>query len=202
VRHRRSVWLRPAGYLVVLDEFEGEGPHDVDVHWQFAPGVLRQTGPRSASYDQSVSVTVLATCPISLSTASGGDAPGDGWIAPSLGVRVAAPRLTVHGKIAGPLTRLLTIVAHDAAVRPVASPDAASGVMTPLVASLRGRGWTDVVAAAAAAPGLGAGSPIETRAALAICHVGDAAEPVAWALHGEACTIDPAALTPLTSVST
>jgi hypothetical protein len=34
------VWRRPGGYVLVCDEFSGEGQHDIEVVYQFAPGAL------------------------------------------------------------------------------------------------------------------------------------------------------------------
>ena len=44
--------------------------------------------------------------------ALGGPGPADGWIAPSLGVRVPAPRLTLTCSASAPPVQLLVVLAH------------------------------------------------------------------------------------------
>ena len=38
VLHRRTVWLRPGGYVLIADELTGDGAHLAEWTYQFAPG--------------------------------------------------------------------------------------------------------------------------------------------------------------------
>ena len=107
VRHRRTVWLRPGSCLVVYDEFAGTGDHEYAVHYQFAPGELRDVAG-GALFD--ADVEVRWTQPWSAAFARGGDGPADGWIAPSLGVRTAAPRVTLTHRSSAAHVDVLTVL--------------------------------------------------------------------------------------------
>src|SRR5262245_58446948 len=48
--HRRLVWFRPEGYVIVYDEFECEREHEVELNFQFAPGDLCVIAPGLAAY--------------------------------------------------------------------------------------------------------------------------------------------------------
>jgi hypothetical protein len=192
VTHRRRIWLRPAGYLAVLDEFEtADTRHDLDLHWQFAPGVLTPAGPASWAFDGTTSITVLASQPIEGLTAAGGERPHQGWIAPSLGVRTPAPRLTIRASVRAPVTRILTLIARDAVVQ------SRSTDRETFVATIRGDGWTDIVCAAASGAGLGPAAPLHSDAPLAICHSLDGAPPAAWAMLDATVEMNLPALAPL-----
>lgn len=108
--HRRLVWLRPAGYLVVYDEFECRREHDVELAFQFAPGELRNVRPGLAVFNDDIQFGWTASTDLQVSICEGGPAPDSGWIAPSLGVRLAAPRLALSGRI-GPGSGTLTVLA-------------------------------------------------------------------------------------------
>ena len=118
IRHRRAVFLRPNTYFLVADELTGAGVHELEVNYQFAPGALRLDTPRSAQFDGSVEVAWSGSEPWQATTACGGPAPSDGWIAPSLGVRVPAPRLTLRTRMSAPRTCLFAVFAprQDAGV--------------------------------------------------------------------------------------
>jgi hypothetical protein len=109
--HRRAVWLRPDSYLLIYDEFVGTGEHQFVVHYQFAPGRLEQTGSDTALFDGEVDVAWIGSERWSAATACGGPGPADGWIAPSLGIRQEAPRLTLRVVTAQPHTTLVTALA-------------------------------------------------------------------------------------------
>lgn len=98
-RHRRLVWLRPEHYVVVYDEFDCGTEHDVELNYQFSPGHLDLTDGCLARHDHADLVWV-SSMPLQPEVRCGGAAPDHGWIAPSLGVRVPAPRLTLKGRIA------------------------------------------------------------------------------------------------------
>ncbi len=110
--HRRAVWLRSHGYVVICDEFVGHGEHDIEVNFQCAPGVpLHLEGHARARYGNVATLQWLGSGAWTARHAEGGDAPDQGWIAPSLGVRVPAPRLSLRTRTAAPRSVLLTIVA-------------------------------------------------------------------------------------------
>jgi hypothetical protein len=119
VTHRRAVWLRDRGYVILCDEFVGHGEHDIEINFQFAPGVpLQIEDDRRARYGDVASLQWIGAAPWGARGCEGGDAPDQGWIAPSLGVRVPAPRLTIETRTAAARTVLLTIVAPGGARGP------------------------------------------------------------------------------------
>lgn len=112
VTHRRAVWLRPGGVLLVLDEFTGAGTHDLEVNYQFAPGTpLTARADGTVGYGDAAEVAWLGVVPWTATLCEGGDGPEAGWIAPSLGVRVPAPRLTLRCRTTVERTVLLTVLA-------------------------------------------------------------------------------------------
>jgi hypothetical protein len=144
IGHRRTAWLRTGGYVILYDEITGEGQHAVDVVFQFASGhlTLDAAGQR-ATFDGRFELAWASSAGLETRLACGGPAPADGWIAPSLGVRVAAPRLTLKGQTqTGPLT-VLSIVADGARDRIAVSAQA-----DLLYARIRGDGFDDEVLAA------------------------------------------------------
>jgi hypothetical protein len=113
VVHRRAVALRPDGYLLVYDEFDGAGEHELEVNYQFAPGTLEHADGH-VLFDGRVGIVWSGSGNWSSAIRTAGDRPDEGWIARSLGVKVAAPRLTLRASTAGPLTTLLTVFASSA----------------------------------------------------------------------------------------
>ena len=111
VIHRRAVWLRDESYVLIYDEFVGTGDHEIAVTYQFAPGLLTHAGDGGVIFDNAVDLVWAGAEPWKATIASGGPGPGDGWIAPSLGVRHAAPRLTLACTTDRHRTSLLTVVA-------------------------------------------------------------------------------------------
>lgn len=190
VRHRRTVWLRPEGYLLVADEFEGAGTHDLEVTYQFAPGVLDLVGQTRARFDGVVEAAWIGSEPWDARTACGGEHPGDGWIAPSLGIRVPAPRVTLTCRSGAPRTWLLTVLAHAphgaSRIRRVDLPDARLLAVT--VAD-----GLEVVASRGSAPF----AATDSEATVLVCRVpSDTGGPihVARAGGGAAADVDAGAL--------
>ncbi|MGE0593001.1 MAG: heparinase II/III family protein [Vicinamibacterales bacterium] len=138
VVHRRAVWLRPDGYIVICDELVAAGRHDYEVNFQFAPGRLDVAAPWQAYFDDGAAggggVDVLWTGNAAwIARAShGGEAPHEGWIAPSLGVKQAAPRLTLTCSGIEGRTVLLTVLAarapHASGPRAGLAPLQAGGI--------------------------------------------------------------------------
>jgi hypothetical protein len=142
--HRRLVWLRPDGYLVVCDEILCDREHDAEVIFQFAPGTLDLIAHGAARFADTAMVSWTDAHVWHAQVAQGGTRPEDGWIAPSLGVLAPAPRLTLSSRIAPPFARVLTILARP----PVA--DLRPEEEHPGVLCVRGPDFEDRVAATAA----------------------------------------------------
>ena len=112
VTHRRAVCYRRAGYVVVVDEFVGAGAHDLDVNFQFAPGErLVADSAGSVSYGDVARLHWVSSLPWNAVTMEGGEGPEAGWVAPSLGVRTPAPRLSLRTRSDRSRTVLLTVIA-------------------------------------------------------------------------------------------
>jgi hypothetical protein len=170
VIHRRAVWLRPDSYLLIHDEFVGTGEHELAVTFQFAPGELDLMSNERALFDKGVDLLWLSRESWRPDARCGGPSPSDGWIAPSLGVRVPAPRLRLTCRTGAPRASLLTVLA--ARVRPACGlsivKTADTGDAAGALAAIRTPRYTDIVAAAGVAPaGL-----FETDAPLAVSRVG------------------------------
>ena len=117
VTHRRTVVLRPHGYLAIQDEFAGSGEHDFEINYHFAPGTLAIAGDGHALFEETIDVIWCSSSDWTAETATGGDGPEDGWIAESLGVLRAAPRLRLRTRASGPRVTLVTVLSarlqHD-----------------------------------------------------------------------------------------
>lgn len=167
VTHRRAVWLRPNGYVLLCDEFEGTGEHDLEINFQFAPGRLVLSANDEARFNDTVQTCWVGEGTWSSSMAYGGENPDQGWICTSLGVRVPAPRLTLRCRSAAPRTRLVTVLAtsNGAQVRVSAVKCGAQGTTTLL--RISGRDYVDWVGAS----GLSGDAPIQTDGLLAVCRL-------------------------------
>jgi hypothetical protein len=101
--------------VILYDEITGVGRHVVDVVFQFASGHLAlDAAARRAEFDGRFELAWASSGEFETSMACGGPMPADGWIAPSLGVRVAAPRLTLRAQMETGSLTLLTILADGA----------------------------------------------------------------------------------------
>jgi hypothetical protein len=91
--------------LVVLDEFEGDGEHEVEIPLQLAPGVTAveaSPGVVTLSPGFILSWEALADWTLAI---------GTGWVSPSYGVKVEAPRLMWTRQ--GPLRPLRVEIAPE-----------------------------------------------------------------------------------------
>lgn len=150
IRHRRAVWLHRDSYLVICDEFTGTGSHELTVIFQFAPGDLTVTATSGAAFDSGIDLVWLGHDAWQAATACGGARPDEGWIAPSLGIRQAAPRLTLSCTTAAPRTTLLTVLAsrvHRESRLGIVEAEGAGKL-----AGIRGSGHVDLIAASGVAP--------------------------------------------------
>jgi hypothetical protein len=138
VTHRRAVWVRERGYIVVCDFLDGTSSHDIELTYQFAPGNLLVTGTR-VSFDERVDLYWFAPIELSACVQEGGALPDTGWIAPSLGVKAAAPRLVLAGNVALPAS-IVTVFADTIPERLGVSCSPTSGP-SPIVIS--GCDWAD-----------------------------------------------------------
>ncbi len=160
VTHRRTVWLR-RGYVLVHDEFRGAGDHAIDVNYQFAPGALRLTGSGTAMFDGFAQLAWAGDAQWNAAARCGGPGPADGWICSSLGVRRAAPRLTLAAAMSGNRTSLLTVIARSPFHARVVSRE---GLRLISIEDAEGVDWI-------AAAGLPTGAVIHTDARLAVCRL-------------------------------
>ena len=167
VVHRRAVWLRAGSYVLVFDEFTGHGEHELTVNYQFAPGALNVDGAGHAIFDQ-VEVQWASAADWQYATACGGPAPEDGWIAPSLGVRIPAPRLRLRCVSSAPRTSLLTVLAarmsQQGERRIHWAGEDGRGVVV-----VTGPGFTDVIAAS----GIADRTLVQTDAWVVACRLGE-----------------------------
>jgi hypothetical protein len=143
--HRRLVWLRPDHYVVVYDEFDCGREHDLELNYQFAPGELRLVHGAGAHHDHA-DVIWATSMPLQPEVRCGGETPAEGWIAPSLGVRLPAPRLTLKGRI-GPASAAMVVFA-------VPGRDATDMALscTDGVIEVRGRSFVDYIGALKISP--------------------------------------------------
>jgi hypothetical protein len=185
--HRRAVWLRPDSYLLIYDEFVGTGEHELVVNYQFAPGTLDFTSADTAVFEESVDVAWIGGEHWGAGFACGGPSPADGWIAPSLGIREAAPRVTLTRRTDRPRTTLLTLIAARVASETRISMRA-SGQDT--LALVSGRDYTDCVWAA----GISSSHLIDTDALVAVCRVHRDGTVQADKIGGSRVQIDAAAI--------
>ena len=105
--HRRTVWLRPGGYIVIFDEITGRPGHVARANFQFAPGSLALESPDCALFDGRFELSWACSVPVVAAAIKNGAAAADGWIAPSLGVRAAAPRLQLT--LSQPQSRVILV---------------------------------------------------------------------------------------------
>jgi hypothetical protein len=170
VVHRRTVWLRPGGYVVLFDEFLGDGvrEHEVELNFQLAPAAALRLDPRGALTGDPFDLRWFATGPVRATLRHGGAGPADGWVAPGLGVRLEAPRLTLTATLRSAHEGFLTVLADVSAARGVHVSEAfereAAGRV--LCVAVRTPEGIDYVAAAAGRHA--SVGPFETDAALAV----------------------------------
>jgi hypothetical protein len=110
VIHRRAVWLHDGGWCIICDQFSGDGLHEVEINYQFAPGRAELSNGSAVLFEHA-ELAWVGTAPVEAHLRCGESGPDGGWIAPSLGVRVPAPRLSLKSTIDGPLATYLTVVA-------------------------------------------------------------------------------------------
>jgi hypothetical protein len=203
VVHRRAVWLRPGGYVAIFDEVSGRGEHEVELNFQFAPGTLEiaerdreqaQAHYGAVLFDGAVDVVWTATGPIAVDTREGGPHPEDGWIASSLGVRRAAPRMMFTTRMKDRLV-VLTILARRSSreCRVSRVPLRSDGSLL----AIRDGDATDYVAAS----GLARTDILSTDGYLAVCRLEGGVIRSSQHLGGTSVSTNPAAFLTLTPPS-
>jgi len=193
VTHRRVVWRRAGGYVLICDEFVGEGAHDLEVNYQFAPGLLAADGDDRVIFDRFAEVTWLAHDTWSSDIRCGGSRPDEGWICRSLGVREPAPRLTLRRRWPGGRTALLNVVADRGRSerRVQIVRDEISG---QVLAAIPGDHATDWITFGPSPHG-----PVETDALVAVCAVDRSGGIERAFARGTHMQVDAAALARLAS---
>ncbi len=111
VIHRRVAWMRPDGYVILWDEIVGEGEHDLELRYQFAPGSTETINGNSLLFGAFAEMAWAASVNASAELRCGGDSPGDGWVATGLGVRLPAPVLTLRARFRAPRVMFVAVLA-------------------------------------------------------------------------------------------
>jgi hypothetical protein len=109
VIHRRAVWLRPGGYLIVFDELIGAGEHVFEASFLGPPGATGSWDGSTLFLGTVGHVSVAATSTVEGVITAGGTGPHSGWVAPGLGIKLVAPRLILRGRFTD-RARILTVV--------------------------------------------------------------------------------------------
>lgn len=112
---------------MIYDEFIGTGHHEFEVNYQFAPGAWETLSDDCAVFDGNIDIAWSGRAPWTAQMKRGGLHPQDGWIAPSLGIRQAAPKLTLTCTTDEPHTSLLTVLAARVSMNAACGPPGSSG---------------------------------------------------------------------------
>lgn len=170
--HRRTVWLRNEGYVLLYDEIVGSGSHRVQASFQFAPGTLTVDKRGMVVFDHRYELAWTCSVDPEVSIRCGEPEPTGGWVARSLGVREPAPRLVLDFPFTAPRVSLLTIVAdRQRGTGSGGRTEAARSTATLLAARVRANRGDDVILVSDAIPVVWRG--IETDAAVAVVSLRD-----------------------------
>ena len=179
VTHRRTVWRRPDGYILVHDDFVGQGTHDIELNYQFAPGTLT-LNDGGALFDGFAEMSWLGSGTWHAAVRCGGGGPADGWICSSLGVKQPAPRLTLRGTLTGGRACMVTVIANGKGrVRLISGPHGTT-------IAVGGADYVDWIAAA----GVLQSDALQTDARLAVCRVSGSDEIERAMVEGQAMQVD------------
>jgi hypothetical protein len=160
VRHRRLVWLRH-GYLIVYDELTGSGTHLAEVNFQLHQDAEASLEDSMLTLNGRFVLRWSATTAMAATLRRGEGTPDGGWVAPRLGSRVPAPRLTLSTSFSGAL-HVLTVVADASRMSPIAAGFEAGA----LVHRLEGVAGRDTVLGATAPTTIHAGCRTDGRVAV------------------------------------
>jgi hypothetical protein len=116
VSHRRRVLFVKPDFWIVIDDLSGEGRHDIDLTFQFAPLDVTLDGALCARAEtrrgRVLWIAPISTVPLTASVKVGQSNPLRGWISPDYGQRVAAPSLVYTASTTLP-ARILTVLYPD-----------------------------------------------------------------------------------------
>lgn len=152
--HGRSVWPRD-GYVVVADRLDGPAGTPFALTWQCAPAVTAQSGDGGVvdlGGSHRGTIMWVASTDMRVRVSKGGDGPQDGWVSPSLGVRVPAPRVLLEGVVPpGAGAAILSVVSDESrvSVQRYRWPQAIADMdVAPDGLVVRNAGSVDLIAAA------------------------------------------------------
>jgi hypothetical protein len=123
VRHRRSVWLRPDGSVILYDELTGRGEHTAEVIFQFHEELATILENERLVIGGRFVLISSATAALERTVHHGDDRADGGWIAPRLGARTPAARFVMTATFADTLRVLTTIADGRQWTHMVASHD-------------------------------------------------------------------------------
>ena len=132
VVHRRRVVFVKGRYWVVVDDLEGDGEHQIDLQFQFAPLEVHVDPTLWARArgrtGRELLVRPFASVALKASVHTGELDPLRGWVSPIYGQRVPAP-LLVYSTVTSLPLRVLTLLLPS--VGPLAAAPSVSAVIDP-----------------------------------------------------------------------
>ena len=161
-RHRRTVWLSSPGCVIVYDEIVSQARHRAELVWQFDAGLEATLEPHQVSLRPGFACVWRATADLVPVLRCGGETPDAGWVAPHLGVRRPAPRLSLTTAGAVERLRVLTVFVDRDVWTATVEPPGHAAIASLAIGVSNARGADTIVAAAMPPMGL------RTDAALAI----------------------------------
>jgi len=113
---RRVVFVKP-DYWLIVDDLDGASSHQIEVAFQFAPGMQVSVGPQSWARAQTPGGRVLwmlsvSSSPVQTSLTCGAQDPIRGWTSSDYGQRQPAPMLAYAVQATLPW-RALTLLVPD-----------------------------------------------------------------------------------------
>ncbi len=115
VGHRRSIAFLKPNYWLVRDEFTGEGIHQLDRYFHFAPGEVAYDAEACSvetrrATGENLAVIAVERDDVATAILRGGDAPHEGWLALGYEKKIVAPAACYRA------TRRLPIALHTLVV--------------------------------------------------------------------------------------
>ncbi len=150
LRHRRSIFYRHRDYWVIIDRLEGEGEHEIDRWFHFAPEteLSRQPRPFLARRPDHKNLLLhdLNSPQAVAEIFHGGEQAAQGWIAPGYGRTLAAPVLRLRSRQHMPAQFVTVLMPCDREAPVLAyecSPNQGMTSRQPFELRLSARGWND-----------------------------------------------------------
>jgi hypothetical protein len=123
VWHRRALIFARPDYWIVRDELIGEGEHDVDRYFHFAPVLIEPDGALPGVHAVSAAGPGLSVLPLERAAQrlliEGGEQPDQGWIAPGYERRLQAPVLKAGMRVRLPIAIHTLLVPYRLTPLPV-----------------------------------------------------------------------------------